>query len=47
MAQTEFQPVTCNLNGGGTVTFDVTDTTVWDINETFTVADYFNSVIGA
>lgn len=31
----------------GTVTFDVTDTTADDVNETVTLADYFNSVIGA
>lgn len=30
----------------GTVTFDVPDTTTDDIEETVTLADYFNSVIG-
>ena len=30
----------------GTVTFDVTDTTADDVNETVTLADYYNSVIG-
>lgn len=31
----------------GTVTFDVPDTTADDTTETVTVADYYNSVIGA
>ena len=30
----------------GTVIFDVPDTTADDIEETVTLADYFNSVIG-
>ena len=41
-----YTSVTCELTGGGTVIFDVTDTTVFDQNETFALADYFNSVIG-
>ena len=42
-----FIPITCTLNEGGTVIFDVTDTTVDDVDEEFTLYDYFSSVVGA
>jgi len=43
----DFTALTCNLSGGGSVTFDVTDTSADDVVESFTIADYFASVIGA
>ena len=43
----EFIAVTCNLSGGGSVIFDVSDTVAGDAVEEFTLADYYSSVIGA
>jgi hypothetical protein len=43
----EFIPLTCNLNEGGTVIFDVPYTEADDVEETFTLYDLFSSLVGA
>ena len=41
------QPVTCNLNGGATIVFDVVDTTADDHDETGNLFDMFVRSVGA
>lgn len=42
----EYQAVTCTLTSGAGVIFDVPDTTADDVVESFTLADYYNAIIG-
>lgn len=40
------QPITCNLNGGATVIFDVEDTTAADFDTTASLYHLFATTVG-
>ena len=40
-------PITCTLNEGGNVVFDVTDTTADDYDDTWQVYQMFQTTVGS